>query len=440
MVSRVPSPTREVIAAARYPGLAATNRHASSGVETATLVQTASVPAVSRSTDSTDTTGDDAPSTAFKDRIDARLVAHLAAAFERAWPGFPSAAFESRATDGLAQLELKARIAQVAAALHGALPEDVEAAAAIVGRVLDEVDRGDSTMDGWELWPVTDWVALAARGHTEVGLELLGRLTRYATGEFAIRPFLDDDPEVVLAELSRWVDGDDEHRRRLASEGTRPRLPWAPRLRIAAEDPGFAVDLLDRLVTDPSEYVRRSVSNHLNDLTRCDEELALGVAQRWLEGAERHGEEDRARAEWVVRRGLRSLVKAGEPRALRLLGHEPDVAVTAEHFEVLTSRISLGDAAEWTLDLVSAEPDTHRVVVDYVIHFVGAAGRTGRKVFKWSTFDLAAGERRRLRRRHPVRPITTRTYRSGEHRIAVQVNGTVVAQGAFHLEVPDQGG
>jgi len=383
---------------------------------------------------------DDPPaSTAFKDRIDAALVDRLASAYRGVEPAFDPDRFTELALDGLEELELKARTSLVAAALHATLPEDFEEGAAATHRLLDKVEEGAVSVEGWELWPVTEWVALAGRGHASTALELLGRLTRYATGEFAIRPFLDDDPAAVLAVLHDWAGGEDEHRRRLASEGTRPRLPWAPRLAVAADEPGFAVPLLDRLVTDPSEYVRRSVSNHLNDLTRCDLDLGLQVAERWLRQAEEGTEQERAHTEWVVRRGLRSLVKAGDPTALRLLGHDPDVAVHAKDFEVLTPSVVMPGEVEWRLELESAEPDTHRIVVDYVIHFVGAGGRTGRKVFKWTTFDLGPGERRSLQRRHAIRPITTRTYRSGRHRIEVQVNGSVVAEGAFELDVPASG-
>ncbi len=108
---------------------------------------------------------------------------------------------------------------------------------------------------GWDLWPVADWVALAGRGHPDAALELLARLTPWATGEFAIRPFIDDDPRCVHDRLEHWVGRDDEHVRRLVSEGTRPKLPWAPKLAISAADPAYAVDLLDRWWT-----IRRTTS------------------------------------------------------------------------------------------------------------------------------------------------------------------------------------
>lgn len=380
-------------------------------------------------------------STAFKDQIDAAMVGRLVTALGAADEQFDTAGFRRRATRGLAGLELKARIAQVAAALHATMPEDFARGVAMVDHVLAQPGDGDEPMpsglNGWDLWPVTDWVVLAGRSQPDEALELLARLTPHATGEFAVRPFIDDDPVGVLDRLERWAASDDEHVRRLVSEGTRPRLPWAPKLRVSTIDPAYAVGLLDRLVDDPSEYVRRSVSNHLNDLCRVDPSLALEVATRWTawaDQAEADGRAERAaRLRWVVRRGLRTLVKAGDGSALRLLGHDPDVAVRAE-LELLTSSVALGGAAEWSLRLVSEDAAAHRVVLDYAIHFVRADGSTGRKVFKWTTVELAPAATVELRRRHRIIPITTRTYRSGAHLLDVQVNGRVVASGVFDLE------
>ncbi len=375
-----------------------------------------------------------APSTAFKDQIDTQLVQRLAAAFAAADASLDVAGFRRRATRGLRDLELKARISHVGRALAATLPDDPVGAIAVVDDVLalptEPTDDLPGGLSGWDLWPVADWVALAGRDRPAEALELLARLTRYATGEFAIRPFIDDDPAGVHERLSAWVDRDDEHVRRLVSEGTRPKLPLAPKLAITATAPAYAVDLLDRLVDDPAEYVRRSVSNHLNDLCRVDPVLALDVARRWTEQADATNAATRA---WIVRRGLRTLVKAGDPIALRLLGHDPDVAVRAD-LVIGTPTVSMGGAAEWVLSLESADAATHRVVVDYAIHYVRADGSTRPKVAKWTTVELAPGERRDLARRHRIVPITTRTYHSGEHLVEVQVNGVVVARGTFHLD------
>jgi 3-methyladenine DNA glycosylase AlkC len=387
-------------------------------------------------------TSDPAPtsaSTAFKDQIDRALVDRLGRAFVASSPGFDLDRFVA-GTERLAAHELKGRISLVARALVAGLPPAFERAVRIVDGVLelpaDDPDSQPGGLLGWDLWPVAEWVAVAGRDHPDAALELLARLTRWATGEFAIRPFIDDDPDGVRRRLHRWIDSGDEHVRRLVSEGTRPKLPWAPKLAISGSDPGYAVELLDRLVDDPSEYVRRSVSNHLNDLCRVDPPLALATATRWwsVQLEPPAGAEAVPDRRWVVRRGLRTLVKAGSAEALRLLGHDPDVAVTAT-LELHTDTVHLGGAAEWTLVVTSGESEPADLVIDYVIHHVRADGSTGPKVTKWSTRTLSPGGRVELTRRHRIRPITTRTYHSGRHVVEVQVNGRVVAQAAFDLIV-----
>ena len=374
-------------------------------------------------------------STAFKDQIDAALVARLSAALVRADPSFGATGFRRVATRGLADLELKARIRHVAEALDRYLPRPFPEGAVRVRRrlALPVAHEGDPPggLSGWDLWPVPEWVMLAGRDEPEVALELLATCTRWASGEFAIRPFIDDDPAAVMARLRTWAARDDEHVRRLCTEGTRPLLPWAPRLAAARTDPGFAVELLDRLVDDPSEFVRRSVSNHLNDLCKLDPGLAVDLAGSWTQ---RHaaGTTGSARVDWVVRRGLRTLVKAGDPDTLRLLGHDPDLALRAR-LTLGTPVVHLGGAATWELRLRSEASRSASVVVDYAIGFLRADGTPGRKVFKWTTRELAPGQELVLERRHRITPISIRTYRTGTHPLEVQVNGRVVASTTFEL-------
>jgi 3-methyladenine DNA glycosylase AlkC len=389
---------------------------------------------------STSTPAPEVTSTAFKDHIDAALVERLAAAFRAVDATFDGATFRRTATDGLDQLELKGRISHVAEALQQTLPDDMVDTAAVIDAVLALAPAGDDGapggLSGWDVWPVAEWVALAGRNQPDVALELLSRVTRHASGEFAIRPFIDDDPEAVMARLSEWVDRDDEHVRRLVSEGTRPRLPWAPRLAVAEADPTFAVGLLDRLVDDPSEYVRRSVSNHLNDLCKVAPDDTRRIAAGWSDRAATaaaSGDAERAeRIRWVLRRGLRTLVKGGDPEVFRLLGHDPDIALRVG-LDLRTPHVELGGAAEWSLRIESLEVEAHRIVVDYAIGFLRADGTPGRKVFKWTTRDLAAGETLVLERRHRITPISIRTYRSGTHPLWVQINGREVAETAFEL-------
>lgn len=382
----------------------------------------------------------DANPSAFKLHLNAELVERLATVFDEAADDqFDAERFRTSALDGLDDLELKARIRHIAAALGDGLPDGFLDAAAVLDSVLALAvgDNGHPAgLDGWESWPIIEWIGIAGREHPDVALGLLARSTSLSSAEFAIRPYIDDDPVAVLAMLDEWAASDDEHVRRLVSEGTRPKLPWGAGLAVAKSDPLYAVTLLDRLVDDDSEYVRRSVSNHLNDLCRVAPAEALGVASRWstsADAAELAGDaETAARVRWVVARGIRTLVKSGDPAALRLLGFDPEVALDVS-FAVGTPSVRLGGAVEWELQLRSLEAMPAPLVVDYLVHFVRSNGTTGPKVFKWSTFEIGAGEERTLVKRHKVVPITTRTYYSGRHRVEVQVNGRIVAEGEFDL-------
>lgn len=358
----------------------------------------------------------------FKDEIGLPSVERLARVLAEGDPSFPVEAFVDTATAGLDGLELKARIARVAAALVPCLPPSFPDAAALVASTV-----GRSQLGMWEVWPVTDWVAAAGRGHPRDALGLLAVLTSRASGEIAIRTFLRDDPAGTMRVLRRWTGHRDEHVRRLVSEGTRPRLPWAPRVPWLDEQPGWALPLLERLHDDPSAYVRLSVANHLNDLTKLDPELAVEVAARWRDGG--------PHAPRLVAHGLRTLVKRGDPRALALVGADPDAAVTVEDVEVVTPRVVVGEALRFRVRVRSDHPEPARVVVDYAIDFVGAAGRRNRKVFKLRTFTLQPGEARLLEKAHRLAPVTIRTYRPGRHAVEVVCNGRAAGAVDFELVV-----
>lgn len=353
---------------------------------------------------------------AFKDEISLALVEVLAAELRRAWPEFQSRRFVRLACDGLDELELLARVSHVADALAGCLPADFAAAAAVIDRALDS-----DALTGWMTLPCNEWVATAGLDSPEVALPLLARLTPRFSSEAALRPFVERHPELTFAYLRAWAEDSDEHVRRLVAEGTRPRLPWAPQLRALRADPTPMLGLLERLAFDDSEYVRRSVANHLNDISKDHPELALGTAEDWHSRG----------AEWVARHGLRTLVKSGEPRALALLGYDPDASVAVLNLAATPRRVAVGGATELAFDLVAEE--RAKVVIHYRVHHAGARGPRRPKVFKLATCTLAPGERRSVTRRHEFRELSVRRIYRGAHRIEIQVNGRVL--GATEVEV-----
>ena len=360
----------------------------------------------------------------FKDRISAGAVAGLAADLKAAWPDFPEGEFTEQAIAGLEQLELKARVSHVADALGATMPSAFGQAAGVVRGAM-----ASPAFDGWIVFPVNDWVSRFGIDDPDTALPLLGELTSRWSAEFAVRPFIEAHRERTFEEFDRWIESPDEHRRRLVSEGSRPRLPWGRQLRDFIADPAPTIALLDRLVDDPSPYVRKSVANHLNDISKDHPETALATAARWLE--EEPGSDGRR---WVVSHGLRSLVKAGDPAALRLLGFDPDAPFSLTTFSVSPSTVEIGDAVtiEFALTAARATP----VMVDYRIHHAGASAPRAPKVFKLKRTRLEPGVETAFRREHRIREVSVRRIHPGPHLIEVQVNGKVLAATTVEVVAP----
>lgn len=332
-----------------------------------------------------------------------------------------------RAAGGLAGLGLRERTDLVHDALLADLPDDYPRFEAVVRKAMR-----DSGFTGWLIWPVTEAVtsrALADGGGDafDRALALLADLTPRLTAEFGIRRLLDADLGRALPIVLTWTAHPDEHVRRLASEGTRPLLPWAKRVRAIFEDPASTVPVLDALHRDPAEYVRRSVANHLNDISRRDPALAVATAARWLDG-----DPDAATAR-LVRHGLRTLVKQGDPGALALLGFPPADGLVVDGPELDATRVAVGGALGFSYVVENTGAAPARLAIDYVIHHRKANGSTTPKVFKLTTRTLGPGERVTVARTHSFKVITTRAYHAGEHAIALQVNGETFGRSVFTL-------
>lgn len=334
----------------------------------------------------------------------------------------------SEAASKLGPLTLSARASVLGDALVAGLPGDYGSFATAI-RELNH--RGGVT--GWAVWPVTSAVTQKALDDANTaafddGLELLAELTGLLTSEFAIRGFLRHDLDRSLAAITQWTDSPDEYVRRLASEGTRLYLPWAVRIPELRERPGVTVPILDRLYLDPSEYVRRSVANHLNDLSRDEPLIVVDTAQRWLANPD----ENTPR---LVRHALRTLIKKGHPGAMELLGFGP-VSLAVDGPALDRHEVPFGEAVTFTASIRNIGDDAARLSVDYIVHHVKANGSLTGKTFKLTTRALEPGEVMTVERTHSFRAITTRRYYPGTHAIELQLNGIPSGRVDFELLAP----
>jgi 3-methyladenine DNA glycosylase AlkC len=346
------------------------------------------------------------------------------------YPAFPRRDFLESALRGYAALGLMLRGRHIARALRQHLPESYEAALAILLASLESPvppPLPDHGMASFRYLPHVCFVGEYGLDHFEPSMQAQYVLTQRFTAEFSIRPFLERYQETTLARLGTWATDPSPHVRRLVSEGTRPRLPWAPRLRAFQADPRPVLALLEYLKNDPALYVRRSVANNLNDIGKDHPELLAKTAKAWLA----HATDERR---WIIRHALRSAVKRGDPGALRVLGvgHPADVRVRRR--TVTPSRIRVGGSVTVAFELVNRRPRHQRVLVDFQIHFVKSTGRTAPKVFKLKTVSLPPGSAHRFSKTLSLAPMTTRRHYPGRHQVDVLLNGRATPLGSFDLQ------
>ena len=376
---------------------------------------------------------------AFKNLINAQTVKAARHHLARAWPAFDGRRFEALALAGLDALEFKARAQHLCDALVATLPEDFAQAADVIEASLAPVAdfdpagepaatrTSDAGLAGWVVWPLAEFVARRGLDTPERALALLHALTQRFTAEWSIRPFIAAHPELSFATLQAWTRDPSPHVRRLASEGSRPRLPWGTRLQQLVADPSPTLPLLAALQDDESPYVRRSVANHLNDIAKDHPQLVAA----WLE---RHLHDAPAPRRALLRHASRSLIKAGDTRVLKAWGLGQRFKGTAT-LTLSPRTVLLGGSLQLALTLTSTSARRQKLVVDYAVHHVKANGQTAPKVFKGWVLELAAHECRELGKKHVLKPITTRRYHAGPHAIDIRVNGVVVAEGGFALRV-----
>ena len=368
----------------------------------------------------------------FKNLLNAAGVRAAAGHLHAAWPGFDRPTFVHRATQDLDALELKARAMQIADALETTLPADFEAACRLIEAALaPAVDPGEAPppesagLRGWMVWPLGEFVARRGLAEPERALVALHALTQRSTAEFAIRPLIVAHPAFVFATLRHWTRDPSAHVRRLASEGSRPRLPWGLRLHALVANPSPTLPLLAALQDDPSEYVRRSVANHLNDITKDHPDIVVAWVREFLPGA---SPERRA----LLKHASRTLIKQGHAEMLALWGAGDRFEGNAR-LALSTRRIVVGESTVLQLTLRSRSAQAQRLLIDYAVHHVKANGSTSAKIFKGWSLTLAPGELRRLSKSHSLRAVTTRRYHAGRHLVDVRINGQAVAQAGFSL-------
>lgn len=353
-----------------------------------------------------------------KNSYNRAYITRLAKALKQQLPAFDSKAFSSAVFDKQwSGRELKSRMSHIRECIFHTLAMPYHDALAVLLPAAQ-------SFGGYEAMFFPEFVEVYGQDYWDSSIEALEVLTQYSSSEFAVRPFIERDTERMMAQMLQWAQHDNEHVRRLASEGCRPRLPWAKALPAFKKDPAAIMPVLTQLRTDPSLYVRRSVANNLNDIAKDNPQVTLTWMQRY------YG--DNELTNWIIKHGCRTLLKQAHPEALKLFGYGDVSAVKVASFIVDTPRLREGEDLEFTFGLNSRKGDLGKLRIEYGIDYRKANGSLSRKVFKvaegqYDNSTLA------FQRRQSFRPMTTRKHYPGMHRIALLVNGVELAIEEFEL-------
>lgn len=339
----------------------------------------------------------------------------LCPVLEEVIPGFVERKFIYRVFDKQwADLELKQRTRQITIALHEQLPNEFPKAAKIIVAISNRLKKNEAREQSYPYIFLPEYIELYGQLHFKVSMEALEEITKLVSAEYAIRPFIKKYPDQAMDQMILWSTNEDAYVRRLSSEGCRPRLPWAIGLSAFKKEPLPIFPILENLKKDPSEYVRRSVANNLNDIAKDHPALVLKTVQEW------NGKSPET--QWIIKHGCRTLLKKGSEPILELHGFKP--RVKSQVSALMTSKqVKIGDYLSFSFDFFNQEKRPEQFRLEYAIDYLTATGKVSRKIFKIGEYNLAASMPEHINRKQSFKNFTTRKHFEGKHRLTILVNG-----------------
>lgn len=340
----------------------------------------------------------------------------LSEAITQIHPQFPAPQFLNQVLEPLPSLSLNERMRHTSRVMREHLPDDFRKSVNILKKVATLTNRGYTAL----VYP--DFVSQFGTHDFDTSLEALRYFTTFGSSEFAIRTFLKLDFDRTIKVMQDWSQDENEHVRRLASEGSRPRLPWSFKLDTVIANPETTRRILDNLCADESLYVRKSVANHLNDITKDSPQYVLKLIKGWDQG--------NTHTQWIIKRGCRSLFKLGDKQSLKAFNYTKDVSIAIKNFRV-TPELRIGGVLNFQFRLVSTSKKTQKLMVDFRIHYVKKSGQSSAKVFKLKEMSLEPGASVDISKNQRFQDFTTRKHFPGKHKLEIVVNGEVVKNVTF---------
>ncbi len=364
-----------------------------------------------------------------RDLFNPTAVTAMGERFQKIDANFDLTGFTTFINPKLSALTYSERLQLITEGQEKYLPNHFPTAAKLIVDSLIPAYESDEFEDANNRFIVATKAAYIAQNgleHFDISMNALYEITKRMSSEWGVRPFFIKYPEKTLAVFKKWATDDNPHVRRLVSEGSRPYLPWGKKLAQFEKDPTPTLALLEYLKNDPSEYVRRSVANHLNDHSKKHADLVVKTLKRWQSATSNKNELR------MIKHALRTLLKKGHTGALDILGYKKGAKVKVNQL-VADKKVNVGDYLNFSFEVQSTGKTTQPLMIDYVIYYQKAHGELAPKVFKMTTKDVVAGASLSLKKRQSFKVITTRKFHLGKHQLAIQINGEELAKIDFEL-------
>lgn len=317
-------------------------------------------------------------------------------------------------------LELKERMYQIAIAMNKCLTNNYKKDIEILINVSSEFEPA------FEPIVFAAFVELFGMEDYDTSIIAMEEFTKSSSSEFVIRHFIQKYPS-TMNKMLEWSYSDNYHVRRLASEGCRPRLPWAIGLPKFKKDPALIIPILENLKLDSEMYVRKSVANNINDISKDNPEIALSLCKKWKNKYPENKE-----IFWIIKHGLRTLLKSGNKEALKIFGYGSydNYLITEMNIDDI---VSFNSNFNFSFNVESKEGNLGKTRVEYALYFLRKNGRHNKKVFKISEGDLNVNKKK-INKNYSFKEITTRKYYEGKHFISIIINGKEFEKYEFILK------
>jgi len=356
----------------------------------------------------------------WKDSLNKSTVEELATQLGRTYKKFDQDGFTAFIIDeNFYELELKERISAIADALKKFLPQKYSQA-------IKTIIKTAPNVGGFENWALLMYVEKFGLDYFDESVQAMEILTRYSTAEFAIRPYMINYTKQIMPILHRWVEDENEHVRRLAAEGTRPRGVWMAHVEAFKKDPSEVLKILEKLKADSSLYVRKAVANNLNDISKDHPSLVIKTGKKWLK-------QNCPETNWIVKHASRTLLKKGHPDVFPLFGFTENPKVDITSFKLNKKKFNIGESATLSFDLHSKSSHPQKLAIDYKVYYMKKNGKLSPKVFKLSEKKVSGNQQITLTTKHSFKEMSTRKHYVGKHKIELIINGNIVASFDFSL-------